>query len=134
MKPEIEKVAEEAQTAIRKVMDALGIKATMDVEREDEFLTIIFDGWINLVISWGDTTQPSILPQKTEGPVYEITISVPVYNYPSEPDDVDEVDQGKFTGLYDAVSEVLTIYHNNVVSQVLQGIEESKHFDEELDM
>jgi len=103
-----------------------GISTSVEVQEIcDGTIYIVMDQWLSAGISWGEFEQPSILKNTIETTVFEFSIAVPVYNYPSAPDDVDEVMQDyTCCRAMDAVNWVINTYRQWETSQILQGMEE----------
>ena len=81
-------------------------------------------------VQWGKKENISILGKTDiECVVYMISKAVSVYNYPSAPDSVDEMEIGQEDNVYNAVSHVLKVYTENNIAQVLRGINESEKIE-----
>ena len=118
---------------LKKVRDRLGIKAEIRVDNDDEEVSYVyFDEWLSIAVYYDVYEEKSIAHKKSK----RLCFGVDIWKtYPAtyhEPEDVEQIDQGTFVGVIEAISHLIGLYYEHIISQVFQSIDEEK-FQSEVD-
>lgn len=120
MKENKDKYIEEVRSLLDSLTKTTGVEWS-EFPQDNDLIDI--DGWITIAPTTL-TVQTLVGPKEVPG--YEVVGFVPVYNYPAEPDDVDEVSLGTAQRIEDAIALAFTAASNHRINQCVSNWSEHR--------
>lgn len=130
---EVKKATESVANTVKELVKRLALDVTVEVENVSIFeKNVSLNQWITINVSWGEVPTKRIgCSTTTFGVRYSVSKWLPEYNWPDEPDGVEEEHVCDCSTKNDAVLQAVLVHTNHLIEQAFESMEEEKVPDED---